>query len=148
MLTYVTVPGSAPAVQWLLVAKVRGIYGNRIVFVLTSWMMTYVTVFSIAPAVQWLLVAKVRGIYGNRKVFGLTCWMMTYVTVFIFVATVGLRWPVNFFQQFGQSAVGHILGYSAKESGSVGRLLAVPFAQIVLLASKESSLQPLLLPQL
>ena len=35
----------APAVQGLLVAKVRGIYpSNRLLFGLTCWMMTYVIV--------------------------------------------------------------------------------------------------------
>ena len=50
---YVTVSIIAPAVQWLLVAKVRGIYRNSIWFGLTCWMMTYVTVFFLIKRVDF-----------------------------------------------------------------------------------------------
>ena len=60
----------APAVQGLLVAKVRGIYpSNRLLFGLTCWMMTYGTVLiakkhekSSERLGQFLLIAGVASL--------------------------------------------------------------------------------------
>ena len=58
----------APALQGLLVAKVRGIYpSNRLLFGLTCWMMTYVTV----PFI--FCISLKTEVYSSRQILFLIC---------------------------------------------------------------------------